>query len=206
MRYVLLLAGLSFLALGLARPFAGQRSGDAPDKTASKPTARNADSTKQTCAELKVAGLDDAAVKTEQLIVNNLSFREITEGSEAIPADQPVRQQGRQQTTYVRFKLAASWKNRTAEDRGCLVMVVGLDKNRKMLWATPMRGSTEGYGIGLLSDSMLLPEGTSTRTAYLWVTAVVVPVERPIPPVEVPPAPDSDEVPVPEVGEGSRSR
>src|SRR5262249_31941043 len=91
----ILLAGLLFMTAGPGRPLAGsQRSAAKSSKVATKQAPPKAGNSWHNGAELKVATLEDAALKTPHLIVNNLSIRELPSGSVVVPEiPQPAGQE-----------------------------------------------------------------------------------------------------------------
>jgi hypothetical protein len=109
--------------------------------------------------ELKLADLDEFAVKTDKAIINNFS---LWESADATPKGMAT------------LKLWASCRNRALGHQQYTIMVVGLDEKKGVLWATKANSWTEGKGVGLLQDYMQsIPQGTLTRTHSLWVRAVI---------------------------------
>jgi hypothetical protein len=94
--------------------------------------------------------LDDIAVKTDGLVVNNFCLSE--EPDEACK-DQAV------------LKLCACYRSRATQPQAFCVMMVGLDETGDMLWACNLAGTAEAGKVGVVPESALLvPARTLKRT------------------------------------------
>ncbi len=117
--------------------------------------------------------LDDLVIEAGTVRLNNFSVAE--------KKDFLLKDMG-----LVRFTCAA--KNRGQAPKHFVLMVIGMDSKRKLLWAdsiSPLMNMIDGKQTVALTSNLYTPPGTLSQTKYYWLR-VVGNVEEETPIVEKP--------------------
>ncbi|MFO0967830.1 MAG: hypothetical protein U0793_19890 [Gemmataceae bacterium] len=136
--------GLAFLA-GLVWTACGN-SGETKDK---------ADPEKG--VEIKIADVEDYVAKTKALTVNNLSIKETP--------NEDVK-------GFVNFEFKASVKNRSDANVNYILMVAGLNADKKIVWTLAPRTGLNANDQHVIEEQVIVPEGAKKATQYLWLRVV----------------------------------
>jgi hypothetical protein len=143
-----------------ASPQQGFGTVNGPSSFNTRSDANNSDK----AAQVKLANLDDFALKSGGLVVNNFCLTE--EPDEACKGQAVV-------------KLCACYRSRTPEQQGFSVMAVGLDETGDMLWACNLAGTAEPGKVGVIPEiTLVAPTGTLKRTVTIWLRVNSVKMPR----------------------------
>jgi hypothetical protein len=110
-------------------------------------------------AKVKVSDLEDFALKSDGMVFNNLIITEQPPYDRADSAS---------------LRLRGCYCNRVPRHRAFTLVVVGLDRDGDLLWATSLRGAAAPSDVSFLPETQVpVPPGTWEKTASLQLRAHV---------------------------------